>query len=144
MSPSYIITNILFPPLTAGVIFSCFFSWKWGECVCVGQKVMFSNRISDNFPFKMMTQAQSEVWELYYPNNPTPRPSWPKSSLGLVTMMVKRLTSSSVGFWPIDRITPSSSLVEIVPLPSCGFNLIKILFPAPAELAKALDFTMLN
>ena len=28
-------------------------------------------------------------------------------------------SSSSVGFWPIERITPKSSFVEIVPLPSC-------------------------
>ena len=32
---------------------------------------------------------------------------------GLVT-----LTSSSVGFWPMDLITPRSSLVEMEPLPS--------------------------
>merc|ERR1711953_594572 len=27
-------------------------------------------------------------------------------------------SSSSVGFWPIDRMTPNNSFVEIVPLPS--------------------------
>ena len=34
------------------------------------------------------------------------------------TSMTSSRTSSSVGFWPIDLITPSNSLVEIEPLPS--------------------------
>ena len=40
----------------------------------------------------------------------------------MMTMMkmkkMKRSTSSSVGFWPIARITPSNSWAEIAPLPS--------------------------
>ena len=54
----------------------------------------------------------------------------------------KARSSSSVGFWPIERITPNSSFVEIVPLPSCRFNLIKILPPDPVQLLKALDLKM--
>jgi hypothetical protein len=44
------------------------------------------------------------------------------SSARRLTSMTSASSSSSVGFWPMDRMTPNNSLVEIVPLPSCKQN----------------------
>ena len=41
------------------------------------------------------------------------------------TSIIRLLSSSSVGFWPMALMTPSSSLEEMAPLPSCCIPPVK-------------------